>query len=746
MNVGIMLAGYEESIRTALTECYINNPLLLVATSIFGFYGTIQSFREYLKNESFWIVLLDTLLLFFLTAVLSPFIYPTVLLTVLPIGTFSVAYCLKKRRNQEINRILDGESNQTNEGREELIAYIYDGGVLSLIQSVALINAEKCIQANRPMQAILYLNQCNQSIQLHPCYIIRYAQALKLMANYHGALAKLNNMPSWAMKKKKFFIAAMQLRADCCRRLNQYTEELDCYDAIIARGYKLKRYYILLGQAKIRILERSPYLSRAKEAVLQRSSTSEAFAVTILEDLDRALNCDKKYQAEILSYKANCYICMQDYENGFKLLEESSRLKSNIANNFVCLGICYLEKNDIDLAETNLKKGIACDMRDDRAYFYLSKLYYSKEKYDEAIMHASKALALFPSRVECNDLQGKCYQAKRMYSEAILCYTKAIKLDPKAEYFLSRAECYYYLPDTTLHKNVNAYWDAKAAYDLEKTLKCKIKVLKYKSAMLVGNGKILPKDEIDILLTQFDEVSQFATEIGSIYYFNGYLEAAETYFRAEYEAHPNSIPYIFNYALILRNLGHIKEAIALLEKVYEPNLDDIGFYKLLLGCYCDIGDTIGSDKVKHEIDCAKKRYMILDKNTGDGLFQMGKFSDAVEYYYSALEYVDTSSAVHNNLACAYIRMEQYSKAIELLEKILQLENDYPPAYYNLGCCYLFMNESQMSYESFQSAHKLGMCSIEKEKIFSPFNDEITSVLLGLDLTSSSSEDLQIAYC
>ena len=50
MNVGIMLAGYEESIRTALTECYINNPLLLVATSIFGFYGTIQSFREYLKN------------------------------------------------------------------------------------------------------------------------------------------------------------------------------------------------------------------------------------------------------------------------------------------------------------------------------------------------------------------------------------------------------------------------------------------------------------------------------------------------------------------------------------------------------------------------------------------------------------------------------------------------------------------------------------------------------------------------
>lgn len=744
MDIEAMLTAYAESIRVALAECFVNNPLLLTATGIFGFFGIIHSFREYVKMETPGTITLDTLLLILLTASLSPVISPVVLLTVLPIGTLSVAYSFKKKRNQKINTVLENKSKEANKDREELITFVFDGKIVSLIQSVAFINAEKCLQTNRPMQAIRYFNQCSQKVQLQSDYIIRYAQALSLMGNYSGALAKLRTLPPEALKKRDYFIAAMEHKAECCRRLSRYAEELDCYEALIARGHRLERYYSLLGQAKIRILERSPYLSKANDVILQRSGTPEAFASTILEDLDRALNYDTQNQAEILSYKGNCLICMQNYEGGLKYLRESDHLKNNIANNYVCLGIYYLEQNDLTLAESNLKTGIDYDAQDDRAYFYLSKLYHSKGKYDEAILHASKALALFPNRDECYDIQGKCYKAKRMYAEAISCYSKAIALHSKAEYYLSRAECYYLNPISTKQKNMNAYQDAQAAFELEKTLDYQIEVLKYQSAMWRDVGKILPKDEIDTSLERFEETSKYKTQIGSIYFFCGYFEAAEKYFREEYNANPNSGSCIYNYALVLRKLGHSDEATTLLEKVYEPNMDDIKFYKLLLNCYRDIGDAVSSDKVQHEISCVKNRYMTIDKNTGDELFQIGKFSAAVEYYRSALAYVDTSLAVYNNLACTYIRMERYNDALELLNKVLLRKNDYPPVHYNLGCCYLLIGKHQLSEKSFLSAQGLGMRSMTKEEISS--YDNTTNVLLGLDMASLSPKEPQIVYC
>lgn len=744
MDIEAMFTAYAESIRVALAECFVNNPLLLAATGIFGFFGIVHSFREYVKKETPLTIMLDTLLLVFLTASLSPAISPVVLLTVLPIGTLSVAYSFKIIRGVDINGRLRDKSKEANQDREELITFVYEGRIVSLIQSVALINAEKCLQINRPEKAISYLNQCSQKVQRQPDYMIRYAQALSLMGNYHGALAKLRDLKPEDMKKQNYFIAAMELKADCCRRLNMYAEELDCYEAIIARAHGLERYYSLLGQAKIRILERSPYLSKAKEVISQRAGTPEAFASTILEDLDHALDYGTQYQAEILSYKGNCLICVKNYENGLKFLRESDHLKSNIANNYVCFGIYYLEQNNLTLAESNLKTGIAYDAQDDRAYFHLSKLYYSKRKYDRAILYVSKALALFPNRDECYDIQGKCYLAKRMYPEAISCYSKAITLHPKAEYFLSRATCYYVDPISTEQNKVNAYQDAQAAFGLEKTLVHQIELLKYQSAVWRDDGKILPKDEIDARLESFEETSQYKTQIGSIYYFCGYFEVAETYFREEYNANPNDISYIYNYALVLRQLGHSDKAAALLEKVYEPNMDDIKFYDLLLGCYCDIGDVVRSNIVQHEINCVKKRYMTIDKNTGDELFQMGKFSAAVEYYRSALVYVNTSLAVHNNLACTYIRMERYNDAIELLEKVILLKNDYPPVYYNLGCCYLLIGKHKLSEKSFQSAQRLGMRSMTKEEISS--YDNTTSVLLGLDMTSSSPKEPQIIYC
>lgn len=745
MDAGTVLVVYAEAIKTALTECFVNNPLLLAATGVFGFFGIMHSFREYLKEETPWTVALDTLLLIVLTAALSPFVYPIVLLTALPIGALSAAYCAKKRRNQGINRALEEGSRQANKEREELITFVYDGELISLIQSTCFINAERCLQTNRPQQAIFYLNQCGRRVQRQPDYLIRYAQALKLMENYPGTLAKLNLLPPEAVEKRKIFVAAMELRADCFRRMNRYTEELECYEAIIGRGHQPERYCSLLGQAGIRILERSPYLPEAREALLSRAPSREAFAAAVLRDLDRALHYGTQYQAEILSYKADCLLCVGEEEKALSLLKESDRLKPDIANNAVCFGLYYLGKNNLGRAEVSLKKGIDRDPLDDRAHFYLAKLYYEKKDYDEAILSASKSLALFPARHEGQGIQGKCYLEKKMYDEAVPHFTQAIALHPTAEYFHLRAQCHYFSLPYTHEKNQRAYQDAQAALDLEKTLGYQIEVLKYQAAVWGHEGRKLPKEEIAALLAQFGGTEGYDTQIGSIYYFYGYLDEAETYFRKEYEKHRSSRAYAYNYALVLRKLGRSKEAAALLDKVYRPDLDDIKFYDLVLDCRRDIGDSEGIEEVLHEIDRAETRYMAMDKHTGDGLFQIKKYAAAAEYYRSALGHVDSSAPVCGNLACAYIRMERYDDAVEQLRKALRLDGEYPPAHYNLGCCYLLMGRGQKAYESFKTAQRLGLRGMTREEI-DAFDDEMTEVLLGLDTAEPASGEVRVVYC
>ena len=176
--------------------------------------------------------------------------------------------------------------------------------------------AEDCVVEGRPREAITHLNNCRGRVLAEPRYAICYADALMLLGNYKGALGKLNDLPDGRLKKKRVFKNVMVKRAACYHGLNDYVNELACYDAILARGYKPEKYFFRRGRVKVRILEVRDCVPGAAEVVDQVFGSQEAFIQSIFADFDKALGYDRDCEAAVLSYKGACHIHVQEYKTG----------------------------------------------------------------------------------------------------------------------------------------------------------------------------------------------------------------------------------------------------------------------------------------------------------------------------------------------------------------------------------------------------------------------------------------------
>ena len=264
-------------------------------------------------------------------------------------------------------------------------------------------------------------------------FVTHYADALIMLDNYRGALAKLNSLSDKQLNKKKRYKNVMVRKAVCNHCLNQYVEELNCYDKILETNYKPEKYLYYRGKVKTRILEIYSYLKSAENAITQIYGSLQLFIESICSDFDKALSLSDKYKGEILSYKGVCHFYLEEYQTALDYFYESRSLTESLANNYVYFGIYYYQTQteNLKLARTYLEKGIFYEESNDIPYYYLAQTDYQEKQYDSAILSASKSLSLFPYRDECYFIQGKCYGEKRMYEEAILCYTKAIELKRK---------------------------------------------------------------------------------------------------------------------------------------------------------------------------------------------------------------------------------------------------------------------------------------------------------------------------
>ena len=552
-------------------------------------------------------------------------------------------------------------------------------------QKRAFIEAEKCLADRRPKAAISWLNKCNDKVRGQVKYTMRYADALMALGNYAGALAKLNSLPKNKLKKKRNMKRIMVRKAVCFHGLNQYAEELDCYDQIISFNFKREKYYYHRGRVKVKILEAAPHIKTAKEVIEQKYGSKQVFIDSAVEDFDNALKLDICYEAEILSYKATCCYHNEEKNMCLKLLKDSMEKNDRIANTYVYLGILSYEDNDFVEGKKYFEKAIEYNLLDDKPYFYLAKIAYRQSDYDEAVRCASAALALFPYRADSYGIIGDCYRERSMYKDAILYYTKAIERKPKEEYFRYRAQCYFNKKPKDTEK---AYEDAQICLDLQDNENNRFKYLFYMSRKDYDKGRRYEELEIDKLVAPYENKARYANDIGNIYSNHNYPEKAVDYYKKAITYDMQDPTPKYNLALILYRQERFEEAVKLLEETLEAEGQDIKYFDQLLKCYQKMGDLENETRTQIRAFELRKKHMEKYMQQGDAVYKLGKYTEAEEYYQQALILMPDTPSLLNCIACTNYWRENYQAAIDYLKKAVNKTPDYYKAYHNLGNCYL----------------------------------------------------------
>lgn len=566
----------------------------------------------------------------------------------------------------------------------------------------AFKNAEQCLAENRPKAAIHYLNECRGKEKNQLRFVTRYADALVMLENYEGALAKLNTLSAKQIKKKKRYKSVMIRKAVCYYCLNRYIEELNCYDKVIASNYKPKKYYYYRGKVKTRLLAKYPYVKAAQTLIFQTYESKQNYIESALADFDKALSYGDKYKAKILSYRGSCYFHLQEQMKALDFFYESEELKENFENNHVYFGIYFYEAENFDAAKIYLEKGIAYGATDELPHLYLARISYKEKMYDEAILHATKALSFFPQIDECYYIQGNCYIDKNMFVEAIACYTQAIALNPKEEYFKSRARCYYNKSDPEYKK---AHDDILAAIKLNNSEYNRLKEMLYLASMDKEEGRRKKLDELERLIQPYSKKSTYYNDIGIIFIKYGYMEEAEKYYNKDIEYNKDSSVAHYNLAILLWDIGRQEEAVKNLEEAVALDPMNLKYLEQLETYNRDLGNTDKEIEIQIKISILKKKYLKVNKENGDAVYQLGKYYSAEKYYRSALEYVPHDPATLNNLACVLYYQEKYDEAIECLQQAVMQEGSHL-AYFNLGNCYLRINDLNNAITNYRTSQKI----------------------------------------
>lgn len=610
------------------------------------------------------------------------------------------------RRIRNSRKIKANLGDQSDAQARDMLADSAEGDYVPRLldfSESAFKSAEQCLAEKRPKAAISYLNQCRGKERNQLRFVTRYADALIMLENYEGALAKLDALSAREINKKRRYKSVMIRKATCFYGLNRYMEELECYNKVIASNYKPEKYYYYRGKIKTRLLEKLSYVREAETAVSETYGSKQGLVESALADFDRALGYGDKYRAKILSYMGSCQFHLQEKQKALDLFYESEGMWEHFENNYVYFGIYHYGENHFDEAVTYLEKGIAYGAADEVSYLYLARICFMEKRHEEAIRYAAKALSVFPRIDECYGIQGNCYYNKRMYAEAIACYTQAIALNPEEQYFRSRAVCYYNKKSAEYRK---AYEDIRKAREIKDSERNRVAELLYLTAIDREEGKGRELEELERLVQPFSENSNYYNDIGLMFDHYGYLEEAAQYFKRGIE-HSKSDSAHYNLALILHRGGILEEAAEHLEVAVDLDPMSIKYHNMLLKCYRDLGNTDKEIEVQVKIGDLKKKYLKVNKENGDAVYCLGKYHAAEKYYRSALEYVSQDSAVLNNLACALYYQEKYEEAVECLRQSVTRKESHL-AYFNLGNCCLGMGDRDGAVSNYRTAHKLSV--------------------------------------
>jgi tetratricopeptide (TPR) repeat protein len=340
-----------------------------------------------------------------------------------------------------------------------------------------------------------------------------------------------------------------------------------------------------------------------------------------------------------------------NYEKALQLSPELSELHAP-------LGILYLQKGEIALAENYLTKATnANGASDPETQYFKGLLYYKQNKNQEALAAFSSAVKAKPDYAEAYYYQGETYDRLDKDKEAISAYKEAVRINPRfTEAWFDLGVAYY---------NRNRYEDAISAY--KESLKLKN-----------DNGEAHLN-----LANAFRQLDRYAEA-------NGEYTLAARFIKGDADMYSE-------WGFCLGKERKWNKAVERLDTAVAMKPDPVDYTNLGWAYYNAAQDDL---RAKRDADAKAKlakgrdalqKATVLNPNfdaaflnLGITLTDLGDFQGAVQALTKATNLRKNWVSAINELGLAYRQLNDFDNAVKQFRKATDIDKKFAAGFYNLG--------------------------------------------------------------
>ncbi len=116
-----------------------------------------------------------------------------------------------------------------------------------------------------------------------------------------------------------------------------------------------------------------------------------------------------------------------------KLLADANLIEGDSATRFMLISLALSQAGHMDWAEPPIRTAIRLDPNNATAHYFLARLLYTDNRFDESIEETQKTIDLAPDFVRAYENMGLCYEGKHGQAEAERWYLKALDVEATAQ-------------------------------------------------------------------------------------------------------------------------------------------------------------------------------------------------------------------------------------------------------------------------------------------------------------------------
>lgn len=116
-----------------------------------------------------------------------------------------------------------------------------------------------------------------------------------------------------------------------------------------------------------------------------------------------------------------------------QLIDDADQIDGVTASRSLLIGLAESQAGHMDKAEAPIRNAIRLDPDNATAHYFLARLLYTDNRFDEAIEESQKVISLAPGFVRAYENLGLCYEGKDQLADAKQWYLKAIDVEATSQ-------------------------------------------------------------------------------------------------------------------------------------------------------------------------------------------------------------------------------------------------------------------------------------------------------------------------